>query len=234
MVRLLQGKNVERVSNLVYRIFRLQEFFTHIVEVNHPDNASPCIYAMWHCHQLCIHGVQNRSKLNVMISRSRDGDIIARVVEKWGFKTIRGSKGKQGAVEATMQMITALKSGENGAMMVDGPHGPARVVKDGVVKIAKMAGVPIIPIFWYSENFTFAKFPSWDSLRMPIFDTNLINLYGEPIYVKNDDDEETARQKLQESLENLEKLAPEAYNEVYKWGLWKKKRSDSSRFKWNP
>ena len=234
MVKLLKGKNVDRVSNLVYRIFRLQEFFTHIVEVNHPDIKPPFIYAMWHGNQLCIHGVQNRSKLNVLISRSRDGEIIARVVEKWGFKTIRGSKGKQGAVEATMQMISALKSGENCAMMVDGPHGPAKVVKDGVIKIAKMAGVPIIPILWYSDNFTLAKFPSWDSFRMPIFETNLINIYGEPIYVNNDGDEETARQKLQLSLENLETLAPEAYEEVYKWGLWKKKRSDSSRFRWNP
>ncbi|MBR6126237.1 lysophospholipid acyltransferase family protein [bacterium] len=234
MVKLLRGKNADRVSNLVYRIFRLQEFFTHIVEVNHPDNVSPCMYAMWHCHQMCIHGVQNRSKLNVLISRSRDGEIIAQVVEKWGFKTIRGSKGKKGAVEATMQMISALKSGENGAMMVDGPHGPARVVKDGVVKIAKMAGVPIVPIYWYSENFTFAKFPSWDSLRMPIFDTNLINLYGDPIYVPEDCDEEEIRLKLQASLEDLERRAPEAYKEVYKWGLWKRKRSASSQYRWNP
>ena len=234
MVKLLEGKNIDRVSNLVYRIFRLQEFFTHIVEVNHPENISPCIYAMWHCHQMCIHGVKDRSRLNVLISRSRDGEIIARVVEKWGFKTIRGSKGKKGAVEASMQMISALKSGENCAMMVDGPHGPARIVKEGVVKLAKMAGVPIVPIFWYSENFNFAEFPSWDKLRMPILDTRLINLYGEPIYADDNDSDETIRIKLQESLENLERIAPQAYNEVYKFGLWKRKRSDSSPYKWNP
>jgi len=234
MVRLLDGENVERVSNLVYRIFRLQEFFTHIVEVNHPDGVSPCIYAMWHCHQMCIHGVQNRSKLNVLISRSRDGEIIARVVEKWGFKTIRGSKGKQGAVEASMKMIEALKAGENCAMMVDGPKGPARVVKDGVVKIAKMAQVPIIPIYWYSENFNFATFPSWDKLRMPILDTKLINIYGDPIYVDENSDTEEIRQKLQESLEEIERKAPKAYNEVYQFGLWKKKRLESSEFRWNP
>lgn len=233
MVRVLKGENISRVSNLVYGIFRLQEFFTHIVEVN-PPLETPCLYAMWHCHQMCIHGVSDRSKLNVLISRSRDGEIIARVVDKWGFKTIRGSKGKKGAVEATMQMISALKSGENGAMMVDGPHGPARVVKDGVVKIAKMAGVPIVPIYWYSENFTFAKFPSWDKLRMPIFDTNLINLYGEPIYINEDDEDEDIRQRVQASLEDLEKRAPEAYREVYKFGLWKRKRSDSSLYRWNP
>ena len=189
---------------------------------------------MWHSHQFCVHGIRNRQKLNVLVSRSRDGEIIADVVEKWGFKTIRGSKGKKGAVEATMQMITALKNGENCAMMVDGPRGPVKVVKDGVVKVAKMAGVPIVPVYWYSTNFNFVQFPSWDKLRMPILDVNLVNLYGEPIYVNEDSDIEEVRQKIQASLEELERKIPEAYNEVYRFGRWKRKRSDSSQYKWNP
>ena len=222
-MKLLEGKNVERVSGLVYRILKFQELFTRITEVNNPLK-KPCIYAMWHAHQFCIHGLPDRGKVNVLISRSRDGEIIANVVEKWGFKTIRGSKGKKGAVEASMQMLSALKENECCAMMVDGPHGPARVVKDGVIKIAKLSGAPIVPIYWYSNNFTFAKFPSWDEMRSPILATNLINIYGEPIYVKSDDDEEKARIKLQTSLEELEKQAPKAFNEVYKFGLWIRKK----------
>ena len=232
MVKLLDKENIDKVSNLVYSIFRLQEFFTHIVEVNLPQT-SPCVYAMWHCHQFCVHGISDRDKLNVLISRSRDGEIIAKVVEKWGFKVIRGSKGKQGAVEATMHMISALKNGENVAMMVDGPHGPARMVKDGVVKVARMAEVPIVPVFWYSENFNFAQFPSWDKLRMPILDTKLINLYGEPIYTDNNLNDEEVRLKVQKSLEELELKAPEAFREVYKFGIWKRKKSNSSQYRWN-
>lgn len=223
MVRLLKGKNITKVSHLVFRILKFQELFTRIVEVNNPDKM-PCIYAMWHAHQFCVHGIRHREKLHVLVSRSRDGEIIADVVERWGFKTVRGSKGKKGAVEATMQMISILKSGENCAMMVDGPKGPARVVKDGVIKIAKMAGVPIVPVYWYSKNFTFAKFPSWDEMRSPVFSTNLINLYGEPIYAPSDCDEEEIRQKLQLSLENLEKEAPKAFDEVYKFGIWRRKK----------
>lgn len=224
MVTLLKGKNVNvnKVSHLVFRVLKFQELFTEIVEVNNPDKM-PCIYAMWHAHQFCVHGIRHRSKLHVLVSRSRDGEIIADVVEKWGFKTVRGSKGKKGAVEASMQMISILKSGENCAMMVDGPKGPAKVAKDGAVKIAKLAGVPIVPVYWYSKNFTWAKFPSWDSLRAPIFITKLINIYGEPIYVPADGDEEEYRQKLQNSLEELEKNAPRAFDEVYQFGLWKKK-----------
>ena len=110
-------------------------------------------------------------------------------------------------------------------MMVDGPKGPAKVVKDGVVKIAKMAGVPIVPVYWYSKNFSFAKFPSWDEMRCPILATNLINLYGEPIYVSPDGDdnaEEEARLKVQNCLEELERKAQDAFDEVYKFGIWKR------------
>ncbi|MBR1776236.1 DUF374 domain-containing protein [bacterium] len=173
---------------------------------------------MWHSHQFCVHGIRNRQKLNVLVSRSRDGEIIADVVEKWGFKTIRGSKGKKGAVEATMQMITALKNGENCAMMVDGPRGPAKIVKEGVIKVAELSDVPIVPVYWYSANFNFVQFPSWDKLRMPIFDVNLINLYGKPIYASNYKTENDARLALQRELDDLEIAAPIVFNKIYKFG----------------
>ncbi len=234
MVQLMSKKNVHLMSNVVFGIFRIQEFFTHIVEVNRPP-VKPALFAMWHCNQMAIYGIDHWTEnFNIMVSRSRDGEMIARVIELMKFKTIRGSKGKKGAVEASMQMISKLKAGENCAIMVDGPHGPARVAKDGAVKIAKMAGVPIVPLCWYSKNPTWVKFPSWDGLRMPITNTNLVNLYGDPIYVGEDDDVEEVRLKLQSSLEDLDKRIPEAYDEVYKWGLWKKKRSDSSLYRWNP
>jgi hypothetical protein len=216
--------NRKRFSDLIYSVFKVQEIFTDIQNVNFPD-AKPCIYAMWHAHQCCVHGFPDRANCNVLISRSRDGQIIGDVVERWGFKVIHGSKGKKGSVEATLQMINALKSGECCAIMVDGPKGPARVVKDGVVKIAKKAGVPIVPVYWYSPNPTFLKFPSWDSFRIPCFWTKLINIYGEPIHVNPDndkDEDEEVRLKIQRSLESLEKLAPKAHKEVFRFGLWKK------------
>ena len=233
MVRLFEDNSAKKVAKVIYAIFHVQEFFTHIQRVNFP-NVSPCIYAMWHCHQMSVYGHPNIGKLNVLVSRSKDGEMIADVIEHMGFKTIRGSKGKKGAVEASMQMLTALKAGEDCAMMVDGPKGPAKVAKDGVIKLAKMAGVPIVPVTWYSKNFNWVKFPSWDKLEMPILNTNLVNLYGEPIYVSEEDNIEEKLKELQASLETLDKQVPEAYKEVYLWGTFKKKPSDSSQFKWNP
>ena len=233
MVRLFEDDAAKKVAKIIYSIFHMQEMFTHIVRVDFPE-ITPCIYAMWHRNQMCVYGHPDISKLHVLVSRSKDGEMIADVIEHMGFKTIRGSKGKKGAVEASMQMLSVLKQGEDGAMMVDGPKGPPEVVKDGVIKLAKMAGVPIVPVSWYSTNFTWLKFPSWDGLRMPLFRTNLVNLYGKPIYVSEEDDIEQKRQELQDSLDDLERRIPEAYKEVYRWGQFRRKRSDSSPFKWNP
>ena len=104
-------KNTGEAKSLVNTFFSFQRHFTHIVEVNQP-NVEPCLYAMWHGNQCAIFGLQNKAKTNILISRSRDGDIVDVGVRGLGFKTIRGSKGKKGAVEASLQMIEALKNGE--------------------------------------------------------------------------------------------------------------------------
>lgn len=223
-------KQLGLLSNLVYCLFRIQEPFTIIRESNSQD-VKPCIYAMWHGHQLCIHGIKDRANLNVLISRSVDGEIIARVVEKWGFKTVRGSKGKKGSVEATMQLIDKLKNNQCIAMMVDGPSGPALQAKDGVIKIAKMAQVPIIPVYWYSTDKSFLKMPSWDSLRYPLGFCRMVNLYGEPIYVNadnTDEQDEEARIKLQKALNELGEKAPSEFKEAFKFRLWKRKNEKNN------
>ena len=226
MVRLLNKDTVGGLAKLVSVLFKIQGIFTHIVEVDHPDSR-PCLYAMWHCNQCAIYGLQDKPNVNVLISRSKDGEVASQGIAHMGFNIIRGSKGRKGAVEASKAMVDAMKNGQSCAMMVDGPRGPARVVKDGVIKLAKMAGKPIVPVCWYSTNFNWVKLPSWDGLRMPILDVRLINLYGEPIHVPEDADDEAieeARLKLQASLEELDRRIPEEYEKVYWHGLWRKKQ----------
>lgn len=222
-MKLSGEKQLNFLSNFLYILFKMQEPFTTIKEVNNPE-IKPCIYAMWHGHQLCIHGIKDRKNLNALISRSIDGEIIARICQKWGFKTVRGSKGKKGSVEATMQLLDRLKNNECIAMMPDGPSGPAFVAKEGIIKIAKMSKAPIIPVYWYSTNKNFIKMPSWDSFRYPVGLVKLLNLYGEPIYVNPDsteEEDEQTRIQLQNSLKELEERAPQVYKETFKFKFWK-------------
>lgn len=212
---------VNLLSGLVRFMFFFQQHLTKIKEVNKKD-IKPCIYAMWHANQCCIFGQKDKANLNVLVSRSMDGEIIARNTIKLGFQVVRGSKGKKGSVEATMKLIEKLKNNENIAIMVDGPSGPALQVKEGVIKIAKLSGAPIVPVTWYSPYPNFLKLPSWDKFTYPLGYTKLVNLYGEPIYVSadnTDEQDEEIRTKLQDSLNDLDRRAPEVWKETHKFKL---------------
>lgn len=222
MVRLINKNNIGQVTDLAYSIMKMQELFTYVAEFNNP-NLSPCIYVMWHENQFCLHGIQDRGNINILISNSLDGEIIARVCEKWGFKTCRGSSKRKGAVSGTLKMISKLKDGENIAIMVDGPRGPLHEVKSGAIVLAREANVPIVPVHWYSPNFTFIKFPSWDKMTCPIGPCWLLNLYGDPIYAKDKSDKQVA-EEIRNSLMNLQKIAPEKYKEAKALKLWKKRK----------
>lgn len=223
MVRLINKKNIDKISDIVYAILRIQKFFTHIIEINNPQ-IKPCIYAMWHENQFCIHGIKDKAHLNVLISNSTDGEIIARTVEKWGFKVVRGSSARKGCVTSTMQLITRLNEGECAALMVDGPHGPLHKVKKGAFTLAKETGAPIVPVHWYSAEKTFITLPSWDKMKTPFGNCNIINLYGEPIYVKPEDDEKEIAERLKSALVDLERRAPEEFKKAKKLKLWKKRK----------
>lgn len=227
----ISGENkVNLLSALVRFMFIFQAHLTKIKEINNKE-LKPCIYAMWHAHQCCIFGLKDKADLNVLISRSLDGEIIARNAVKLGFQVVRGSKGKKGSVEATMQLIEKLKNNENVAIMVDGPSGPVKEVKEGVIKIAKMSGAPIVPVVWYSDYKNFLKLPSWDNFTYPLGYVKLVNLYGEPIYVNpdnTDEQDEEIRLQLQSSLNELDEKIPEVYKEVYKFRLWKKKNEKNN------
>ncbi|UKI40541.1 MAG: DUF374 domain-containing protein [Candidatus Melainabacteria bacterium] len=115
-IKNLIGLNV--IKKLVAILFKISSHTIDFRPVNAPhlDNY---IIALWHAHQCCLYAVPNREKVNVMISNSRDGDIIAHATQTMGLKVIRGSK-SQKAIQATMGMIECLQNGEIGAITVDG------------------------------------------------------------------------------------------------------------------
>lgn len=228
MVRLINDSNLKLITKTAYRILRLQEIFTRIENYNHPENP-PCIFALWHANQFLVHGIKNRKNLSILISNSIDGHIVANVCENWGFKVVRGSSGKKGSVESTMQMLTRLKEGESVAIMVDGPHGPLHKVKNGAIKLAQLSGAPIIPVTWFSPQKTFISLPSWDKMKTPFGKCDILNIYGQPIYIKNDASEEeiaAVKEKIKNELLNLDAKAPEIYNEAKKQKLWDKKKKN--------
>jgi lysophospholipid acyltransferase (LPLAT)-like uncharacterized protein len=118
------------------------------------DSQPQYILAFWHCHLLLMLHSAYRRPIVVMISRSKDGEYIARVFDFYGVESARGSS-TRGGTAALREMIRAAREGKNIVFTPDGPKGPARVVKDGVIHAAQATGLPIVAVAFASQKKNF-------------------------------------------------------------------------------
>lgn len=217
MVRMDKRHYVFLLSFVVKHLYKFESFFYNVKNINFPKT-KPAIFALWHAHQCMLYANEDRGNLNVMISKSNDGDIIAAATEFMGIKTVRGSNHRRGT-GATLELLEKLEQGESAAITIDGPRGPKGVVKDGIINIAKISQVPIIPMTWYSPSPWLIKFKTWDEFNYPLFSPRMIAVYGDPIYVPNDvtkEDTEIYRLKVETALNDLYAYAKENYKELAK------------------
>ncbi|OGH97104.1 MAG: hypothetical protein A2039_01060 [Candidatus Melainabacteria bacterium GWA2_34_9] len=193
-----EERKVTRFANLAYGGIKILDVSCKFKNPNYNPQTKSAIFALWHGWQYGLLGVPSRNDLHLLISPSLDGEIIARVTEKLGFSTVRGSMKRDGS-KALRELLKVLKSDKAIAYTVDGPKGPICKVKEGVIKIAQMSQKPIIPLVptvnWKIE------INSWDKYKIPFPFATVKNLYGEPIYVpKKLSDKEVEEYRL--NLEN--------------------------------
>jgi lysophospholipid acyltransferase (LPLAT)-like uncharacterized protein len=123
----------------------------------------PTIFAFWHCSLLiCAYRFRNLG-IAILISRSFDGELIARTVELLGFIAVRGSSSRGGPT-ALLGMKQAYEAGHICA--ADGPKGPARVAKPGPVHLAELTGATWIGAF-HPEPSSAWHLKSWDRFIIP-------------------------------------------------------------------
>ncbi|TAL10207.1 MAG: DUF374 domain-containing protein [Nitrospirae bacterium] len=103
------------------------------------------IIAFWHGRQLMLPLGYGGSRLYILVSEHRDGELIHRIVRRFGFDTVRGSTTRGGA-RALRQLVRLGRSGAGLAVTPDGPRGPRCVAQAGVVELAKLTGLPIVPL----------------------------------------------------------------------------------------
>lgn len=103
------------------------------------------ILAFWHAQQLMIPFGYRGTGSHVLISRHGDGEIIARIIARFGHEAVRGSSTRGGA-GALRALIKLGRSGRDVVVTPDGPKGPRHVAKLGVIHLAKATGLPIVPL----------------------------------------------------------------------------------------
>ena len=125
----------------------------------------PVVFAFWHCSMLaCAHRFRNLG-IAILISRSFDGELIARTVERLGFLAVRGSSSR-GGISGLKGMADAYAAGHRCAFTADGPRGPARVSKAGPVQLAELTGATWIGAY-HAEPSRAWYLKSWDRFAIP-------------------------------------------------------------------
>jgi lysophospholipid acyltransferase (LPLAT)-like uncharacterized protein len=163
--------------------------------------------AFWHGRVLgATYYFRNRA-IVVMTSENFDGEWIARIIQRFGYGTSRGSSSR-GGQRALLQMKREMERGRPAGFAVDGPRGPARKVQPGVVWLAKLTGNPVVP--FHLEASKFWSLRSWDCTQIPKPFSTVALAVGAPIEVPPDASDETIERKrveVEQSLLALERRA---------------------------
>jgi lysophospholipid acyltransferase (LPLAT)-like uncharacterized protein len=173
----------------------------------------PVIFCVWHdgivywgpyFRRLHRRGVP----LTIFTSMSRDGELVAQLALAWGAQVVRGSSSR-GGTEALRLLRRTLAEGRSPVVVPDGPKGPPRAAKPGVVTLSRIAARPCVPLAWAARRGW--QLSTWDRLRVPRPFTRVAVAVGEPLAVGDaGGDAEAWRQRLEQSLEALHRSAEAA------------------------
>lgn len=165
-------------------------------------SGQPVVIALFHGEIFPVTGFGHRVTDNLVtfVSQSKDGEVIARVLERLGHATVRGSSSR-GGVRALLQAKRIMeREGRMGVFTVDGPRGPRHKAKGGVIFLAQRAGAKIVPIRGYPNRAkVFDK--SWDKFVLPMPFTRCVIHIGEPFMVTDETLDEPVLKGEQERLE---------------------------------
>jgi lysophospholipid acyltransferase (LPLAT)-like uncharacterized protein len=165
------------------------------------------IMAFWHGRILPATYYFRRRGIVVITSENFDGEWIAGIIERFGYKTARGSTSRGGR-RALLQLTRDMAAGKPAGFTLDGPRGPARIAQPGAVWLAKSTGNPVLPFHLEAQRHWTLN--SWDRTQIPKPFATVSIAMGRPFDVPADADDaaiENSRQRLEAELTALEARA---------------------------
>ncbi len=182
-------------------LLRLWRSTLRIQARNQPPDGHPCVYALQHRDLLLLAIQRTGSGIAVMVSRSRDGELIARPLARLGFLPVRGSTSRSGP-QALKELIRLAQT-RSLALTPDGPKGPAGAIQPGILQLALLARIPIIPVL-ASANRQW-ELNSWDRFRLPQPWSRLTARYANEIWVRSREDFPAAAAAIRQAWRDLER-----------------------------
>ena len=165
------------------------------------------VLAFWHGTMLMPWFINRSKNFSALVSQSKDGEILTRLLIKWKYNTVRGSS-NIGGKEALELMINEAIKKKNLAITPDGPTGPVRKMKAGAVVTAKKSNIPLVLLgVGYNKKYVLK---SWDRFEIPKMFSKSVLIFSDPIWVDNDlsyDDTSGFIEKCEKELNELQEKA---------------------------
>ncbi|MDR3706889.1 MAG: lysophospholipid acyltransferase family protein [Capsulimonadaceae bacterium] len=154
----------------------------------HPNSGDSVVLVTWHGRSFVPVTRFRGLGYWAMISTSRDGNLQNKLFRRLGFRTVRGSSSARGAVEAVLIMRRELHKGGVLTLTPDGPRGPSGVLHPGAIYLAQKSGCPLVPAG--ASAWPCIKLKTWDRYLLPMPFARAALIYGDPIHVPPDLDQD--------------------------------------------
>lgn len=163
------------------------------------------IFCIWHnrlalcldIYRLYLSTIGREPRMAAMVSASKDGGLLARVLELYRVQPARGSTSRRGR-QALLELITWAERGYDLAITPDGPRGPCYVVQDGVITLAQITGLPVVPVS-YSLSWKI-RVKSWDRFQIPLPFAKCVMRLAPTVAIPREASEEE-RERLRQEVE---------------------------------
>jgi len=216
----LKGLRKKLVSSLgpwlAYWVIRILGRTMQFEEINPEiprrfwESGNPAIGAFWHERLLMMPIVYKGRDLSFLVSPHRDGQVVGKALQRFGFHAILGSSTRKG-FSGFKQMVKAY--GSDIAIVPDGPRGPRRRVQIGVIELAKLTGRAVVPLTFSASKRKI--FNTWDQFLLPCPFSKGVFMWGEPIEVDPQGDRPHLEEKrilLENRLNDLTEKADHYFN----------------------
>ena len=205
-LRILGHLVLANVATLLCKSLKVRIFNEDSVKKLKQENKN-YIVAFWHGTMLYPWYLHGNPSFAALTSKSRDGELLTKLLRHWNYKVIRGSSSSGGEIALGI-MIDYAKNEYSLAITPDGPRGPAHKLKAGTVVTSKKTGIPIVLTgIGYKKKKILS---TWDKFEIPYFFSSANIFYSEPVYVSEDLSYEETSEKIIECENKLNELQKQA------------------------
>jgi lysophospholipid acyltransferase (LPLAT)-like uncharacterized protein len=177
-----------------------------------PPAGGPFILATWHSRLFLLSYLRIGDRpMIALISGNRDGQLISKIARMFGILNVAGSSSRGGS-QAIRELIRLSREGHSIYITPDGPRGPAMKAQRGIVEIARMTGLPILPAA--ASTSSGGERNTWDRILVPYPFGRTIVRWGEPIRVGENADVEAVCAQVEAALTGLQELADRACGRI--------------------